>query len=92
MRTHPAHDQIRRQIENNIAHIKQRQPRGYLFRRNVQHRSKIVAFADVHGLRESDVGSDCGAHEVEDPKRGEDAAVKFTVISLSVAFNFDVRD
>jgi hypothetical protein len=51
-----------------------------------------VAFVDVHGLRESDVGSDCGAHEVEDPKGGEDAAVEFTVISLSVAFNFDVRD
>jgi hypothetical protein len=92
MRTHPAHDQIRRQIENNIAHIKQRQPRGYLFRRNVQHRSKIVAFVDVHGLRESDVGADGAAHEVEDPKGGEDAAVEFAIISLLVALDFDVRD
>jgi hypothetical protein len=92
MRTHPAHHQIRGQIENNIAHIEQRQSRGYLFRRNVKYRSEIVAFVDIHGLRESDVGSDGAAHEVKDPKGGENAAVEFAIISLSVAFNFDVRD
>jgi hypothetical protein len=36
-----------------------------------------VAFLDIHSLRQSDVGADGRAHEVEDPEGGEDAPVEF---------------
>jgi hypothetical protein len=81
MRTDPRHYEIRWQIKNHIAHIKQREARRDLFRRDMQHGAEIVALVDVHGLREPDVGADGGTHEVEDPEGGEDAAVEFAISS-----------
>lgn len=38
-----------------------------------------MALCYVHGLREADVGADCGAEEVEGPEGGDDAPVEFSV-------------
>ena len=77
MRTDPRHDEIRGQVEQDVANIEQRQTSGYLLRGQAELRGEVVAFLDIHSLRQSDVGADGRAHEVEDPEGGEDAPVEF---------------
>lgn len=47
----------------------------------VQFGGQIMSLLDIHGLSESNVRSDRRAEEVEDPERGDDADVKFPVLS-----------
>lgn len=75
MRTESRHDQIRRQIKHHIAHVEQRETGRDLVRCRIQHSAQVVSGIFVHGLREADVGADCGAEEVEDPKGGDYAVV-----------------
>ena len=36
-----------------------------------------MALLDVHGLRQSDVRPNGGAHEVEDPESGKNTSIEF---------------
>ena len=77
MRTDPRHDEIRGQVEQDVANIEQRQTSGYLLRGQAELRGEVVAFLDIHSLCQSDIGADGRAHEVKDPESGEDATIKF---------------
>ena len=77
MRTHPRHNEVRRQVEQDVANIEQRQTSRNLLGGQAELRGEVVAFLDIHSLRQSDVGADGRAHEVEDPEGGEDAPVEF---------------
>lgn len=79
MRADPGHDKIRREIENNIAHVKKCKTGRHLLRRDVEYRAQIVALVDVHRLSKANVRSDGRAHEVEDPKCGKDTSVEFAI-------------
>lgn len=74
----PRHDQVRRQVEDDVADVEQRQTRRDLVRRQVQDGAQVVAHVRVHRLREPDVGADRRAQEVQRPEGGDDAAVKFS--------------
>lgn len=43
MRADPGHDEIRRQVEDDIADVEQRQTGRHLLRGDVEHRGKIMA-------------------------------------------------
>lgn len=79
MRTKFRHDQIRRQIKHHIAHVEQREASRDLVRGRIQHSTQVVSGIFIHGLREADVGADCGAEEVEDPEGGDYAVVQFSL-------------
>jgi hypothetical protein len=57
VRADPRHDEIRRQIKDDIADVEQRQTGRHLLRRYVQYRTKIVLFVEIHRLRKTDIGS-----------------------------------
>ena len=77
MRTDSRHDEIRGQVEQDVANIEQRQTSGYLLRSQAELRGEVVAFLDIHSLCQSDIGADGRAHEVKDPESGEDATIEF---------------
>lgn len=75
MRAESRHDQIRRQIKHHIAHVEQCEARRDLVRCRIQHSAQVVSGIFVHGLREANIGADCGAEEVEDPEWGNYAVI-----------------
>lgn len=77
MRTQPRHDQVGREVEDDVADVEQGQAGGDLVRREMQHRAQVVVDVRVHGLGQADVGPDGGAEEVEHPEGGDYAAVEF---------------
>ena len=79
MRADSGHDKIRRQIENNIAHVEKCKTGRHLLGRDVEYRAQIVALVDVHRLSKANVRSDGRAHEVENPEGGKDTSIEFAV-------------
>lgn len=55
MRTEPGHDQVGWEVEDNIAHVEQRETSRYLLRVDVQDGAQIVAGRAVHRLGETHV-------------------------------------
>lgn len=68
MRAELRHDQIRGEIKNDIANVEQRQASRDLFGGQVHLRCKVMADVAVHRLGETDIGTDGGAEEIEDPE------------------------
>jgi hypothetical protein len=79
MRADPRHDEIRRQVEDDIADVKESQTSRHLLRGDVEHRAKIVTFVRVHSLSKANVRSNGRAHEVEDPECWQYSAVELAV-------------
>lgn len=73
-----SHDQVGRDLEDDIADVEQGEARGDLVRGEIQHRAQVMPLIRVHGLREADIRADCGAEEVQDPECGDDAKVQFS--------------
>jgi len=68
MRADPRHDEIGGKIEYDIADVEQRQTSGDLFGCDVEYRSQIMTFSQVHSLSKSDIGANRRAYEVKDPE------------------------
>lgn len=58
MRAKPSHDQVRRQVENHISNVKQRQAGRNLVRVDLQDSPEVMPRSLVHRLRQADVGAD----------------------------------
>lgn len=90
MRTKTGHNQIRRQIKHNIANVEQGQTRRDLVRIQMQNMRKVMTRARVHRLRQTDVGADGRAHEVENPEGGNNAPIQLSVPEGQYSIKFRV--
>lgn len=90
--THPdvgaetGHDEIRRQVEDYIANVKEGQTCRDLVRCEVEDVGEVVPRVRVHGLGQAYIGPDGRAEEIEDPKSGDDAAVQLSVDMSGLIF------
>jgi hypothetical protein len=90
MRADPRHDEVRWQVKDNIADVEQRQTSRHLLRRDIKDRPKVVLLVQIHRLRKANVGSNCRAHEVQDPEGWQYPSVELAV-SVSISAHWDVN-
>lgn len=81
MRAQTRHDQVGRQIEDDVTHVEQRQTSRDLMRRHFQHGPQIMLRVRVHRLRQTNIRPDGRAEEVEDPERGDDPEIQLSEVS-----------
>jgi hypothetical protein len=63
-----AHDEIRRQVKDDVGNIEQGQGERCVLCGQAQNSHEVVSDIPVHRLRDTNVRSDGGAHEIEDPE------------------------
>lgn len=78
MRAESGHHQIRRQVKDHIADVKQGETGRDLMRRQVQHGPEVVAYVHVHRLCQTNIGSDGRAEKVQYPEGRDDSIVQFS--------------
>jgi hypothetical protein len=66
-----AHDQVGGEVEDDIGDIEQSESSRSILRSQPKHSHEVMTFILVHGLSNSNVGSDGRTEEVEDPKSCE---------------------
>lgn len=58
--TNPAHDEVAREVKDDVRDVEQREGQGDVARRHAEHGDQVVADILVHSLGDADVGADGG--------------------------------
>ena len=66
--TDPGHDQVTWEIKNDIGDVEQRKCLGHIAWGHAEDRDEVVADVLVHGLRDTNVGTNGTTEKVKNPK------------------------
>lgn len=85
------HDQVGRQVENDIADVKQRQTSRDLLGCYVQDGAEVMLLLQVHCLSKSHIGANGRAQKIQNPEGWQNSSIQLAVYCQNLEQNIRTK-